>query len=158
MPECTNLHVFITRSLKHHKKGHAGHHMTERRGASSGSPFEATFGFRRAVRVGDRIVVSGTAPIWADGSCPEDAGSQAERCFEIIAGALADLGASLGDVVRTRMYVTSAAHAEAIGEVHGRLFESNQPAATMVVVAGLLDPRWKVEIEAEAVLRADPGT
>lgn len=126
--------------------------MTGRRRASSGSPFEATIGFSRAVRVGDRVIVSGTAPVWPDGSCPDDAGMQARRCLEIISAALAELGAGLADVVRTRMFLTSAADAEAVGAVHGDLLAEARPAATMVVVAGLLDPRWRVEIEAEAVI------
>lgn len=125
--------------------------MTRRR-ASSGSPFEETIGFSRAVRVGDRVIVSGTAPVWPDGSCPDDAGVQARRCFEIISDALAELGAGLGDVVRTRMFLTSAGDADAVGAVHGELLAAARPAATMVVVARLLDPRWKVEIEAEAVV------
>ncbi|MBV9315328.1 MAG: RidA family protein [Pseudonocardia sp.] len=120
---------------------------------SSGSPFEATFGFSRAVRVGDRVVVSGTAPVWPDGSCPDDAAVQARRCFTIIADALAQVGVSLADVVRTRMFITAAGDADQVGAVHGELFADIRPAATMVIVAGLLDPRWKVEIEAEAVVR-----
>ncbi|HUZ44768.1 MAG TPA: RidA family protein [Acidimicrobiales bacterium] len=118
----------------------------------SGSPFEATIGFSRAVRVGDRILVSGTAPVWPDGSCPDDAGVQAERCFEIISAALAEAGSGLDQVVRTRMFLTTASDADTVGEVHGRLMARARPAATMVVVAGLLDPRWKVEIEAEAIV------
>jgi enamine deaminase RidA (YjgF/YER057c/UK114 family) len=118
---------------------------------SSGSPFEATIGFSRAVRVGDRVVVSGTAPVWPDGSCPHDAGVQARRCFAIIEDALAEAGAGLAHIVRTRMYLTSAEWADAVTAVHGELFGAIRPAATMVVVSALLDPRWKVEIEAEAV-------
>jgi enamine deaminase RidA (YjgF/YER057c/UK114 family) len=123
-----------------------------RKRVSSGSPFEATIGFSRAVRIGDRVLVSGTAPVWPDGSCPDDAEAQARRCFEIITAALAEAGASLADVVRTRMFLTDAADADAVGRVHGELFADIRPAATMVVVAALLDPRWKVEIEAEAVV------
>ena len=126
--------------------------MRERRRASSGSPFETTIGFSRAVRVGDRVIVSGTAPVWPDGSCPDDGAVQARRCLEIIAAALEELGSRLDDVVRTRMFLTSAADAEAVGAVHGELLAGARPAATMVVVAGLLDPRWKVEIEVEAVV------
>jgi enamine deaminase RidA (YjgF/YER057c/UK114 family) len=126
--------------------------VSDRRRVSSGSPFEATIGFSRAVRVGDRMIVSGTAPVWPDGSCPDDAGTQARRCFEIIAAALEELGAGLGDLVRTRMFLTSAADADAVGAVHGELLGAVRPAATTVVVAALLDPRWKVEIEAEAVV------
>ena len=124
----------------------------KRRRASSGSPFESTIGFSRALRAGNRVLVSGTAPVWPDGTCPDDAGVQARRCFEIIAAALGDLGAGLDDVVRTRMFLTSATDADAVGAVHGELLAAARPAATMVVVAGLLDPRWKVEIEAEAVV------
>jgi enamine deaminase RidA (YjgF/YER057c/UK114 family) len=119
---------------------------------SSGSPFEATIGFSRAVRVGNRILVSGTAPVWPDGSCPEDAAVQARRCFEVILTALAEAGAGAADVVRTRMFLTSAEDADAVSGVHGEIFGQSRPAATMVVVAALLDPRWKVEIEAEAEL------
>jgi enamine deaminase RidA (YjgF/YER057c/UK114 family) len=124
----------------------------ERQRISSGSPFEPSIGFSRAVRVGDRVIVSGTGPVVPDGPCPDDAGDQARRCFDIIAAALAEAGASLDDVVRTRMYLTAAGDAAAVGAVHGELLGHVRPAATMVVVAALLDPAWKVEIEAEAVL------
>jgi len=117
---------------------------------SSGSPFETTIGFSRAVRAGGRVLVSGTGPVWPDGSCADDAATQAERCFEIITEALTAAGASLADVVRTRMFLTDPTAAEQVSAVHGRLFADVRPAATMVVVTGLLDPRWKIEIEAEA--------
>ena len=123
----------------------------ERRRASSGSPWEPVIGFSRAVRVGDRVLVSGTGPVWPDGSCDPDAEAQAARCLEIIGVALVDLGANLGDVVRTRLLLADAAHAEAVGRAHIAAFANHLPASTMVVV-GLLDPRWKVEIEAEAVV------
>jgi enamine deaminase RidA (YjgF/YER057c/UK114 family) len=126
--------------------------MGERQHISSDSPFEPTIGFSRAVRVGDRVLVSGTGPVVTGGAIPDGAEAQARRCFEIIEAALAEAGASLDDVVRTRMYVTSVAHGDAVGAVHGELLGHVRPAATMVVVAGLLDPAWKVEIEAEAVL------
>jgi enamine deaminase RidA (YjgF/YER057c/UK114 family) len=119
---------------------------------ASGSPFEESIGFSRAVRFGDRVVVSGTAPIWRDGSCDPDPEAQARRCFEIIFEALAEAGAQPRDVIRTRMFITSAAHAEAVGRAHGAALGGVRPAATMVVVAALLDPRWHVEIEAEAVV------
>jgi enamine deaminase RidA (YjgF/YER057c/UK114 family) len=125
----------------------------ERQRISSGSPFESRIGFSRALRVDDRVWVSGTGPVWPEGSCPDDAGAQARRCFEIILGALAEAGARAEDVVRTRMFLTSAADAEAVSAVHGELFGAVRPAATMVVIAALLDPRWKVEIEAEALIR-----
>jgi enamine deaminase RidA (YjgF/YER057c/UK114 family) len=132
--------------------------MVARQLVGSGSPFEPTIGFSRAVRVGNRVLVSGTGPVFPDGECPTDAGAQSRRCFAIIESALGEAGASLADVVRTRMYVTAAAHADAVGAVHGELFGDIRPAATMVVVAGLLDPRWVVEIEAEAELTpAEPN-
>jgi enamine deaminase RidA (YjgF/YER057c/UK114 family) len=120
---------------------------------SSGSPYEATIGFSRALRVDYRVWASGTGPVWPDGSCPDDPGAQARRCFDIIVAALAEAGASIEDVVRTRMFLTSAADADAVSAVHGALFGAIRPAATMVVIAALLDPRWKVEIEAEALIR-----
>jgi enamine deaminase RidA (YjgF/YER057c/UK114 family) len=130
--------------------------MTERRRVSSGSPFEPTIGFSRALRVGDRVWVSGTGPVWADGTCSADVGAQTRRCFDIILAALAEAGANLADVVRTRMFLTSTDDAEAVSAVHGELFSQVLPAATMVVVAALLDPRWKVEIEVDALIRAAP--
>ncbi|MDX6582098.1 MAG: hypothetical protein QOI10_1282 [Solirubrobacterales bacterium] len=126
-----------------------------RRRASSGSPLEQRYGYSRAVRAGDRVLVSGTAPVWPDGGCDPDAGAQARRCCEIIVAALAELGASAADVVRTRMFVTDAGLADAVGAVHGEFFGAAAPAATMVVVSALLDPRWLVEIEAEADLRTN---
>ena len=101
--------------------------------------------------MGDRIVVSGTAPVWPDGSCDPDPTAQARRCLEIILEALSELGASAADVVRTRTYLVDAEDWEPVGKAHGEVFADVRPASTMVVVAGLLDPRWKVEIEAEAV-------
>ena len=118
----------------------------------SGSPFEERFGFSRAVRCGSRVLVSGTAPIWPDGTCDPDAGAQARRCLEIVGAALDEAESGISDVVRTRMFIVDRADAEAVGAVHGEVFASVSPAATMIVVAGLLDPRWKVEIEAEAEL------
>ncbi|MEO7443025.1 MAG: RidA family protein [Acidimicrobiales bacterium] len=121
---------------------------------SSGSPYEASIGFSRAVVVGNRVLVSGTAPVWPDGSCDPDPAVQARRCLEIIATALAEAGASLADVVRTRTYLTAAADGAAVAEVHRAAFVDARPAATFVVVAALVDPRWRVEIEAEAVTSA----
>ena len=128
-----------------------------RRRIASGSPFEETIGFSRAVRIGDRVLVSGTAPVWPDGSCDPDPGVQAGRCLEIIAGALAEAGATMADVVRTRMLLVDAADADAVSAAHARALGAVRPAATMVVVAGLLDPRWRVEIEAEAVVGGGGG-
>lgn len=124
----------------------------ERRTISSGSPFESAIGFSRAVRVDDRVVVSGTAPIWADGSVDPDPKVQARRCLEIMLAALVEAGGRAEDVVRTRMFITDAADAGVIGEAHGEVFSGIRPASTMVVVNGLLDPRWKVEMELEAML------
>jgi enamine deaminase RidA (YjgF/YER057c/UK114 family) len=118
----------------------------------SGSPFEATIGFSRALRVGNRVIVSGTAPIWQDGSCDPDPEVQAQRCLDIILTALREAGAGAEHVVRTRTYLTDAAFADAVGRAHGAVFGEIRPASTMIVVSGLLDPRWKVEIEAEAVI------
>jgi enamine deaminase RidA (YjgF/YER057c/UK114 family) len=123
-----------------------------RRFASSGSPYEAKIGFSRAVRVDDRVLVAGTAAVWPDGHIDPDPGVQAERCFEIIGQALSDVGASLADVVRTRIFLTDSADADAVAAVHGRLFADIRPASSFLVLAGLLDPRWKVEIEAEALV------
>ena len=125
-----------------------------RRRIASGSPYEPVIGFSRALRVGGRVLVSGTAPIWPDGSCDPDPEVQAARCLEIILVALAEAGAGPEHVVRTRMYLVDPGDWEAVGRAHGAVFAEVRPAATMVVVAALLDPRWRVEIEAEAVLDA----
>jgi PhzF family phenazine biosynthesis protein len=129
----------------------------DRRRVRSGSPYEEAFGFSRALRVGDTVYVSGTGPVWPDGSCDPDAATQARRCFEIVAAALAAIGGSLADVVRTRMYVTDAAVADAVGRVHGEVFGMIRPAATLVVVSALVDPRWWVEVEAEAHVPWEDG-
>ena len=126
----------------------------ERQRIASGSPFERTIGFSRAMRVGNRVIVAGTAPIWPDGSCDPDPEVQAARCLEIITTALAEAGAGPEHVVRTRTYLTDAAYGEAVGRAHGAVFAEVRPASTMIVVAALLDPRWKVEIEAEAVIES----
>lgn len=129
--------------------------MTARPRASSGSPYEASIGFCRAIRVGDRIIVSGTAPVEDDGSStPGDAEAQAERCLAIIVAAIEQLGGQAEDVVRTRMFLTDRADAEAVGRAHGRWFGDVRPASTMIAGAVLLRPEWRVEIEAEAVLGA----
>jgi enamine deaminase RidA (YjgF/YER057c/UK114 family) len=125
---------------------------SERRRVASGSPYEPLIGFSRALRVGTRVLVSGTAPIWPDGSCDPDPQAQAARCLQIILDALAEAGAGPEHVVRTRMYLVDPADWEAVGRAHGAVFAEARPAATMVVVAGLLDARWRVEIEAEAML------
>lgn len=119
---------------------------------SSGSPYEKTIGYSRAVRVGERVLVSGTAPQWPDGHVDADVGVQAERCLEIILGALEEAGAGPGDVVRMRVYLIDASDWQPVGRALGQVFGDIRPTATMVVVSALLDPRWKVEIEAEAVV------
>ena len=125
----------------------------DRQSTKGCSPYEAAYGFARAVRVGDRILVAGTAPVEADGSStPGDAAEQTRRCFAIILAAIEELGGSAADVVRTRMYITDPADADAIGAVHGEMFRDIRPASTMVVVAALLRPEWRIEIEAEALL------
>jgi enamine deaminase RidA (YjgF/YER057c/UK114 family) len=126
--------------------------VSERQRVSSGSPYERTIGFSRALRVGRNVFVSGTAPIWPDGSCDPDPEIQARRCFEIILAALADVGAAARHVVRTRMFITQPGYADAVSLAHGAVFGEVRPAATMVVIVGMLDPRWKVEIEADAVI------
>ncbi len=113
------------------------------------SPQAATVGYSRAVRDGRHIHVSGTAPIGIDSADPY---AQAQRCLEIIVGALAELGAAPEHVVRTRVYLVDAADWEAVGRAHGEVFGAVKPASAFVVVAGLLDPAWRVEIEAEALL------
>jgi enamine deaminase RidA (YjgF/YER057c/UK114 family) len=123
-----------------------------RRNIPSGSPYEPVVGFSRAVVHGKHVYVAGTAPVMpGDVSPPEDAYEQARRCLEIILAALDEAGARAQDVVRTRTFITSAEHWEDVGRAHGEVFGEIRPASTMVV-AQLLDPRWKVEIEAEAVL------
>ena len=126
----------------------------DRRRVSSASPFEELFGFCRATRVGDRIHVAGTAPIGSDGSTVAvgDPEAQARRCFDIIGAALEELGGSYDDVVRTRMFLTDIDDWEAVGRVHGDYFRNIQPVSTMVAVARLIDPDWRIEIEADAVL------
>lgn len=117
----------------------------------SGSPYENSFGFSRAVMAGNRIEIAGTAPIAPPGEAvAAGAFEQMLRCGEIAIAALAELGASPDDVVRTRMYIVDAGDGDEIGRAHRELFGSAAPAATMVVVAALLDPAWKVELEVEA--------
>ncbi len=121
---------------------------------SSGSPFEPVMGYCRAVVIGDRVVVSGTAPSWPDGSIDPDPEVQATRCLDIIEAALEQAGATLADVVRTRVYLTDANVFDAVARAHGARFADIRPANTTVVVAALLNPAWFVEIEAEAVIGA----
>ncbi len=124
----------------------------DREHVGSGSPYEEAIGFRRGVRLGHTIAVSGTAPVWPDGHVDPDPAVQARRCWEIALEALAHLGGTPEDVVRTRQYLVDAEHADAVGAVHGEVFGAILPASTMVVVAALLDDRWLVEVELDAVI------
>jgi enamine deaminase RidA (YjgF/YER057c/UK114 family) len=116
---------------------------------SGGSPFEPIIGFSRAVCVENKVYVAGTGPVGAE---KEDAEGQARRAFAIAEMALAEVGATFSDVVRTRMYLTRVEDWEAVGRVHGEIFREIRPAATMVVVAALLNPAWRIEIEMDAVI------
>ena len=125
-----------------------------RKNIPGSSPYEPVIGFSRAVRVGNVVHVSGTGPVGADLADPA---TQTRHILEIIRGVLEQAGARLEDVVRTRMYLTCADDWEAVGRAHGEFFGAIRPAATMVVVAALLQPTWHVEIEADAVITAVPG-
>jgi enamine deaminase RidA (YjgF/YER057c/UK114 family) len=125
----------------------------ERRIVPADSPFVATVGYSRAVRVGPHVHVSGTAPIMpGEADPPADAYAQAKRCLEIVLGALAELDAGPEHVVRTRAYLTDANDWKDVGRAHGEVFADVLPASAMVVVSGLLDPRWRVELEVDAVV------
>jgi enamine deaminase RidA (YjgF/YER057c/UK114 family) len=124
----------------------------ERQLISSGAAFEERVGYSRAVRVGNQVWVAGTAPIMpGDAPPPSGAYEQAKVCLAIVERALAEAGASLDDVVRTRIYVTDASLIDEVGRAHGEAFGNARPATTGIVTQ-LLDPRWLVEIEAEAVI------
>ena len=129
----------------------------ERRRISSGSPWEPVVGFSRAVRVGDRVVVAGTIANMPDGADPPpDTYGQARRCLEIIGEALAEAGARFDDVVRTRMYLTPGASFDEVARAHGEIFADIRPASTALYVTAFVDPRFIVEIEAEAVIAVNP--
>jgi enamine deaminase RidA (YjgF/YER057c/UK114 family) len=124
----------------------------DRKLISSGAAFEKRVGYSRAIRVGSHVWVSGTAPIMpGDADPPDDPYAQARVCLEIIGRALAEAGATLDDVVRTRIYVTDARYIDEVGRAHAEAFATARPATTGIVTS-LLDPRWRVEIEAEAVI------
>lgn len=126
--------------------------MGQRRLIASGSPFEPVIGFSRAVVDGRHVTVSGTAPIMPDGGDPPpDAYGQTKRVLEIILAAVEEAGARPEHVVRTRTYLTRAEDWREVGRAHGEIFADIRPASTMVVVRGFLDPRWVVEIEADAL-------
>jgi enamine deaminase RidA (YjgF/YER057c/UK114 family) len=113
------------------------------------SPFEPVIGFSRAVRLGNHIHVSGTGPVGAD-EC--DVAEQTDQCLTIIATALKNAGSSIEHVYRTRMYLTRTEDWEAVARIHGKFFGLIRPAATMVVIAALLNPKWRIEIEADAYI------
>lgn len=115
---------------------------------------EPVVGYSRAVVAGGTVYVSGTAPIPLEGEPPESAYEQARLCLEIVGAALSKAGAGFEHVVRTRVYLTDGSEWEEVGRAHGEVFGAIRPASAMLVVKGLLDPRWRVEIEAEAVLPA----
>jgi enamine deaminase RidA (YjgF/YER057c/UK114 family) len=128
----------------------------ERRLVSSGSPYEPTIGFSRAVRDGRHVFVAGTCAVMPDGADPPpNAYGQARRCLDIILTALRAAGAGPEHVVRTRSFLLSAEDWEDVGRAHGEVFADIRPASTMIVVSALLDPRWLVEIEADALLPED---
>jgi enamine deaminase RidA (YjgF/YER057c/UK114 family) len=125
----------------------------ERRLVSSGSPYEQTIGFSRAVRVGPHVFVAGTAPVMpGGGSPPVDTYGQARRALEIIVQALREAGAEPRHVVRTRTFLGPGADPDGAARAHGEVFGAARPASTMLSVAGFLDARWLVEIEADAVV------
>ncbi len=123
--------------------------------AYSGAPWESIIGYCRALKAGDHIYVTGTAPVTEEGSCyaPGDAYAQTKRCLEIIERAIADLGAELSCVVRTRMFVTDISRWQEYGRAHGEFFAAHPPATTMVEVTALIDPEMLIEIEADAVCK-----
>ena len=115
-------------------------------------PFEEEIGFTRAIRAGNVIAVSGTVGVEADGSVKEDAGAQADRCFALIREHIEQLGGHMGDVVRVRMFVTDIADAMTVSAAFSRALKTTRPTGTLVAISALADPRWKVEIEADAII------
>ncbi len=128
---------------------------TTRSRAQSGSPYEGTVGFSRAVRLGQHIAVSGTAPIWPGGRVDPDPLAQTRRCWEIALASLSELGGKPEDVIRTRHFITDPDSVEAVAQVHGEVFGSIRPASTIVVISRLVDERWLVEVELDAIVPKD---
>jgi enamine deaminase RidA (YjgF/YER057c/UK114 family) len=127
----------------------------ERRRISSGSPYEPVIGFSRAVRAGHHVTVGATAPIMPDGGEPPgDAYGQAKRCLEIVVAALQEAGATVDDVVRTRCFLTDLGEWEGVARAHGEVFGDVRPASSFVEIGSFIEPRWKVEIEADAIVDA----
>lgn len=130
--------------------------MSKRQNVSTGSPYEPIIGISRAVRIGNNISVAGTAPIGPDGEnvAVGDPAAQARRCFEIAQNALEQLGASLDDVIRTRILLTNIDHWESVAKVHGEFFADIRPVNTVMAVTRFIDHEWLVEIEVDAVVSA----
>jgi enamine deaminase RidA (YjgF/YER057c/UK114 family) len=123
--------------------------MTTRTNIPGTSPYEPIIGFSRAVRIGNHVHVSGTGPVGADDG---DITRQTEQCLDLIATALKNAGSSMEHVYRTRMFLTNTEEWEAAGRAHGKFFSTTRPAATMVVIKELLNPKWRIEIEADAYI------
>ena len=128
--------------------------MSNRQHVSTGSPYEAIIGISRAVRIGNNISIAGTAPIGANGENVGvgDPSAQARRCFEIAKNALEELGASLHDVIRTRILLTNIDHWEAVAKVHGEFFADIRPVNTVMAVTRFIHHEWLVEIEVDAII------
>lgn len=143
--------IFISRPVSHRKSDNPYDPPMKRKRISSGSPYEEPIGFSRAMKAGNRILVSGTAPIAEDGSAafPGDVYRQTLRCLEIIEEAITEAGGRLEDVVRTRVYLKDADTWKEAGRAHGKFFGEIRPASTFIEVSRLIDPDWLVEIEAE---------
>ena len=130
----------------------------ERLRVSSGSPYEPVMGYCRAVRVGHNVYLAGSAPIMPDGADPPaDSYGQTRRCFEIVAAALEEAGGSLEDVVRTRVYLTPGADFDEMARAHGDLFGDIRPVNTTVIIHSLVDPRWLLEVDVDAVVGDGSG-
>ena len=128
--------------------------MSNRKAVSTGSPYEPIIGISRAVRIGNIVAVAGTAPLGPDGKtvAPGDAAAQARRCFEISRDALQQLGATLHDVIRTRIILTRIDDWEAVAAVHGEFFRDIRPVNTIMQIDRFIDPAWLIETEVDAVV------